>query len=142
LDLQALSDSSTDPSVAASLACGPFFADTAYQFNLPTGSVFHMPYIPGPTPGGPNIPCPMANAPAACTVTGTGQQITLVGLRPYSSPLCDPFANTGCPPDGIDVFSSIFTQNTISTGVQLVSGKLEKRSRKFAVYGASPSASR
>ncbi len=83
LDLQALSDSSTDPSVAASLACGPFFADTAYQFNLPTGSVFHMPYIPGPTPGGGNIPCPIANAPAACTVTGTGQQITLVGLRQH-----------------------------------------------------------
>jgi len=67
-------------------------------------------------PGGPNIPCPMVNTPAACTVTGAagGTPITLVGLRPYSSPLCDPFSGTGCPSDGIDVFSSIFTQNTIS----------------------------
>jgi len=58
----------------------------------------------------------MVNTPAACTVTGApgGTPINLVGLRPYSSPLCDPFSGTGCPSDGIDVFSSIFTQNTIS----------------------------
>src|SRR5260370_34182433 len=87
-----------------------------------------MPYISGPTPGGQNIPCPIANAPAACTGTGTGQQITLVGLRPYSSPLCDPFPNTGCPPDGIDVFSSIFTQNTISnSSYNSFQARLEKR---------------
>lgn len=94
--------------------CGPFFADTGYQFTLPAGTTFHMPYIPGPTPGGPNTPCPIANAPAACTITPTvDTEITLPGLRPYSSPLCDPFTAEGCPPDGIDVFSSIFTQNTI-----------------------------
>jgi hypothetical protein len=94
--------------------CGPFFADTGYQFTLPAGTPFHMPYIPGPTPGGPNTPCPIANAPAACLFTPTvDTQITLPGLRPYSSPLCDPFTAQGCPPDGIDVFSSIFTQNTI-----------------------------
>ena len=134
LDLQALSDSTGD----SSLACGPFFADTAYQFNLPTGSVFHMPYIPGPTPGGPNIPCPIANAPAACTVTGTGQQINLVGLRPYSSPLCDPFTNTGCPPDGIDVFSSIFTQNTISNSAyNSFQASLEKRFSNGLQFTAS-----
>jgi hypothetical protein len=112
VDLQALSDSTGD----SSLQCGAFFSDSAYSFTLPAGSVFHMPYISGPTPGGNNIPCPLANAPAACTITGQpgGTPITLVGLRPYSSPLCDPFSGTGCPPDGIDVFSSIFTQNTIS----------------------------
>ena len=112
LDLQALSDSSGDPN----LACGPFFADTAYSFTLPAGSVFHLPYTSGPTPGEPNIPCLIANGPGACTVTGAagGTPINLVGLRPYSSPLCDPLSGTGCPPDGIDVFSSIFTQNTIS----------------------------
>jgi outer membrane receptor protein involved in Fe transport len=94
--------------------CGPFFADTGYSFILPAGTPFHMPYIPGPTPGGPNTPCPIANAPSACTITPTvDTQITLPGLRPYSSPLCDPFTAQGCPPDGIDVFSSIFTQNTI-----------------------------
>jgi len=94
--------------------CGPFFADTGYSFTLPAGTTFHMPYISGPTPGGPNTPCPIVNAPAACVITpAVDTQITLPGLRPYSSPLCDPFTGTGCPPDGVDVFSSIFTQNTI-----------------------------
>jgi len=126
LDLQALSDSLGD----SSLACGPFFGDTAYSFTLPAGSVFHLPYISGPTPGGPNTPCPIANAPAACTVTGApgGTPITLVGLRPYSSPLCDPFSGQGCPNDGVDVFSSIFTQNSISNSVYNgLQASLEKR---------------
>jgi len=112
VDLQNLSNLTGN----TNLQCGPFFGDTAYSFILPKDQVFHMPYISGPTPGGPNTPCPLVNTPAACTVTGAagGTPITLVGLRPYSSPLCDPFSGTGCPPDGIDVFSSIFTQNTIS----------------------------
>ena len=94
--------------------CGPFFADTGYSFTLPAGTTFHMPYIPGPTPTGPNTPCPIVNAPSACVITPTvDTQITLPGLRPYSSPLCNPFTGNGCPPDGVDVFSSIFTQNTI-----------------------------
>jgi hypothetical protein len=126
LDLQALSDSTGDPN----LACGPFFGDTAYSFTLPAGSVFHMPYISGPTAGGPNIPCPIANAPAACTITGAagGTPITLVGIRPYSSPLCDPLTGTGCPTDGVDVFSSIFTQNTIAnSSYNAFQASLEKR---------------
>jgi hypothetical protein len=136
LDLQALSDSSGDPN----LACGPFFADTAYSFNLPAGSVFHMPYISGPTPGGPNIPCPIANAPPACTITGAsgGTPINLVGLRPYSSPLCDPLTGTGCPPDGVDVFSSIFTQNTISNSAyNSFQASLEKRFSNGLQFTAS-----
>jgi outer membrane receptor protein involved in Fe transport len=135
LDLQALSDSTGD----ANLACGPFFGDTAYTFNLPNdGSLFHLPYIPGPTPGGPNIPCPIANAPAACTITSAGQQINLVGLRPYSSPLCDPLSGTGCPPDGIDVFSSIFTQNTISNSAYNgFQASLEKRFSKGLQFTAA-----
>jgi hypothetical protein len=49
------------------------------------------------------------------TVTGPNPtDITLVGLRKYSSPNCDPFSGTGCPPDGIPVFSSIFAQDTIA----------------------------
>ena len=110
--------------------CGPFFADSAFSFVLPSGSVFHLPYAPGPTPGGPNTPCPLVNAPAACTVTGApgGTPINLVGLRPYSSPLCDPIGNTGCPPDGIDVFSSIFTQNTLAnSSYNAFQASLEKR---------------
>jgi hypothetical protein len=117
-------------SVLGDGTCGPFFADTGYSFTLPSGSVFHLPYAPGATPGSPNIPCPTKNAPAACTVTGApgGTPITLAGLRPYSAPLCDPLAGTGCPPDGIPVFSSIFTQNTIaSSSYNGLQASLEKR---------------
>jgi hypothetical protein len=119
--------------------CGPFFADTGYSFILPAGTTFHMPYISGPTPGGPNIPCPIENAPAACVITPTvDTPITLVGLRPYSSPLCDPLSGQGCPNDGIDVFSSIFTQNSISNSVYNgLQASLEKRFAKGLQFTAA-----
>ncbi len=96
--------------------CGPFFADSA--FNIPAGTVLpvdlHLPY--GPT----------AVIPAGTTIGPAG--INLVGLRKYSSPLCDPTTNTGCPPDGVPVFSSIFTQNTISNSAYNgLQASLEKR---------------
>ncbi len=101
--------------------CGAFGADSSYSFTLMPGQTFHMPYIPGPTPGGPNIPCPNLNpkAPAGCTLTNpstnnVGIPINLVGLRPYSSPNCDPIANTGCPADGVPLFSNIFTEDTVA----------------------------
>jgi hypothetical protein len=111
LDLQNVSNAIGDPSIA----CGAFLADNPYQFVLPAGMTFHLPYAPG-GPNGSNIPCPLVNAPAACTITGApgGTPINVVGIRPYSSPFCDPIADTGCPSDGIPVFSSIFTQNTIA----------------------------
>ena len=40
--------------------------------------------------------------------------ITLVGLRPYSSPACEPLTGAGCPTDGTPVFSSIFAEDTIA----------------------------
>ncbi len=95
-------------------SCGPFGADSPYSFTLPAGSQFHLPYAPG-GPNGTNIPCSPVNPPAACIITGAagGTPITLVGIRPYSSPLCNPLSGTGCPSDGTPVFSNIFTQNTI-----------------------------
>jgi Carboxypeptidase regulatory-like domain len=112
--------------------CGPFLADSPYSFLLPTGVTFHLPYAPPTAPGGPNIPCPIANAPAACTITGAatggGTQITLVGTRPYSSPFCDPLSGNGCPSDGVPVISDIFTQNTISNSAYNgFQASLEKR---------------
>lgn len=96
LDLQVLS--AADPS----LACGAFFADTGY-FIQP-GTVLpidlHLPY------GSTKV------VPAGTTVGPAG--ISIVGLRPYSSPNCEPLTGVGCPPDLIPVFSSIFTQNTIA----------------------------
>ena len=80
---------------------------------------FHMPYIPGPTANGPNIPCPAGNPnnPSACTIVGAtgGTPVTLVGLRPYSSPNCTPTGpnmGNGCPADGTAIFSNIFSEDT------------------------------
>ncbi len=106
LDLQNISNilsASSDPNLqseGASLACGAFFADSSFFIpagTLPAGTTLHLPYGPVASVTGPN--------PA---------DINLVGLRPYSSPLCQPVGNTNCPPDGIPVFSSIFAQDTIA----------------------------
>jgi hypothetical protein len=94
--------------------CGPFGEDVGYSFTLPAGQVFHLPYAPG-GPNGQNIPCPPNNTIAACTVTGApeGTPISLVGLRKYSSPLCNPLTGQGCPLNNIPVFSGIFTEDTV-----------------------------
>src|SRR6266478_1706093 len=96
LDLQTIS--ALPPNNDPSLGCGPFLADSPYSLVVPAGQTFHLPYAPPKTLGGPNIPCPIANAPAACTITGAagGTPITLVGTRPYSSPFCDPLSGNGC----------------------------------------------
>src|SRR6266478_4889379 len=96
LDLQTIS--ALPPNNDPSLGCGPFLADSPYTLVVPAGQTFHLPYAPPKTLGGPNIPCPIANAPAACTITGAagGTPITLVGTRPYSSPFCDPLSGNGC----------------------------------------------
>jgi hypothetical protein len=96
--------------------CGPLKEDGIYQFTLPAGQVFHLPYAPGGA-NGLNIPCLPGNSPAACTITGApgGTPITLVGIRPYSSPLCNPLTGTGCPvAAGAPPFSGIFSENTIA----------------------------
>ncbi|MBV9300648.1 MAG: carboxypeptidase regulatory-like domain-containing protein [Acidobacteriaceae bacterium] len=96
LDLQAISVAANDPS----LACGPFYSDSAFTIaagEIPSGFVLHLPYGPQPTVTGPN-PTP----------------VTLVGLRKYSSPFCNPLTGVGCPPDGVPVFSNIFAEDTIA----------------------------
>jgi Carboxypeptidase regulatory-like domain/TonB-dependent Receptor Plug Domain len=122
-------------------SCGTFDSDSAFSFTVPAGMTFHMPYIPGPA-GGADIPCPYqkANNPAACTITGApgGTPITLVGLRPYSSPNCNPFSGTGCPADGVPVFSNIFSENTVANsnynGLQI---SLEKNYSHGLLFQAS-----
>ncbi|HTZ48727.1 MAG TPA: carboxypeptidase regulatory-like domain-containing protein [Verrucomicrobiae bacterium] len=97
-------------------SCGPFYSDSAFSFTVPAGMTFHMPYIPGPNPNGPNTPCPYGKSqPAGCTIVGgpSGTPVTLVGLRPYSSPNCNPYTGTGCPSDGVPVISNIFSENTV-----------------------------
>jgi outer membrane receptor protein involved in Fe transport len=97
--------------------CSALGADAQYSFVLMPGQTFHMPYIPGPVANGPNIPCPYADpsAPAACTITPTvPTQINLVGIRPYSSPNCNPYTSSGCPADGVPLFSNIFSEDTVA----------------------------
>jgi len=89
-------------SILGADACGPFGSDSSYF--IPGGTVLpvplHLPYGP------------QKLLPAGTTVGPAG--ITLVGLRPYSSPNCNPLTGSGCPPDGVEVFGSIFSVDTIA----------------------------
>jgi len=132
--LDLISLSSNDPTSVQDFngnqtSCGPFAADNPYSVALPAGQTFHLPYAPG-GPNGTNIPCPAVGAPPACMITGAagGTHLTLVGIRPYSSPLCQPLSGAGCPTDGVDVFSSVFTQNTLANSAYNgFQASLEKR---------------
>src|ERR1700733_10058775 len=84
--------------------CAPTGEDE--QFLFPAGSVappggFHLPY----GPNGPTV------IPAGTSLSG----LNLVGLRPYSSPNCNPFTGTGCPVDGGPGFTDIFAEDTIAS---------------------------
>jgi hypothetical protein len=95
--------------------CGPFSEDTEFYVPagaIPSGVTFHLPYGSVPTVAGG------ANSPA----------ITLVGLRQYSSPLCQPTTGAGCPPDGVPVFASVFAEDTIgNSNYNSLQTSLEKR---------------
>ena len=75
-------------------SCGPFAEDNQFTVTVPNGFNFHM--------------------PNGSVVAGTGQSLNFVGIRPYSSPNCDPFTGNNCPPDQVPVFSNIFAQDTIA----------------------------
>jgi outer membrane receptor protein involved in Fe transport len=87
-------------------SCGAYSADNSYFITpgtvIPAGGL-QLPYNAGA--GGTNL--------AAGSVVGP-QGITLVGLRKYSSPNCQPLTGTGCPVDGLPVFSNIFSEDTVS----------------------------
>ena len=90
--------------------CGQFLEDSQYQLTVPTGFKFHM--------------------PSGKILTGGagGTPINLVGLRPFSSPNCDPVTSVGCPPNGVPVFTSIFAQDTIANSAyNSLQASLEKR---------------
>jgi hypothetical protein len=91
--------------ILGATTCGPFGEDTQYQ--IPAGTVIqtssgglHLPYNAGT--GGLFIP-------NGTTVTNG---VNLVGIRPFSSPLCQPLTGVNCPPDGTSVFSNIFAEDT------------------------------
>jgi hypothetical protein len=102
LDLQNISNfySNSNPALASSFTCGPFYGDSSFQIpanSIPAGMSVHLPYGSVPVVTGPNNPA-----------------LNLVGLRRYSSPFCEPTTGAGCPPDGTPVFASIFAQDTIA----------------------------
>lgn len=82
--------------------CGQFYADSA--FFLPEGTQITT-----------DLPLPYGSTsvvPAGSTIGPDG--ITLVGLRPFSSPACEPLTGENCPGDDVPVFSSIFAEDTIA----------------------------
>jgi hypothetical protein len=101
----------------SSTTCGPELEDA--PFFIPPGTVLSN-----------SLQLPYANynsvLPAGTTVGPNG--ITLVGLRPYSSPICNPTTGAGCPVDGIPVFSDIFAEDTIANSTyNAFEAMLEKR---------------
>jgi hypothetical protein len=114
-------------SVLGDGTCGQFYADSA--FSIPGGTVlpvdFHLPYAQN-----------HSVIPAGTTIGPSG--ITLVGLRPYSSPQCDPLSGAGCPADGVPVFSSIFAQDTIANSAyNSLQASLDKRFRHGLQFTAA-----
>jgi outer membrane receptor protein involved in Fe transport len=93
--------------------CGPTSEDAQWSVTIPTGYPFHL--------------------PNGKILTGTGQTVNLVGLRPYSSPNCNPLLpaftpGTGCPVDGTPVFTDIFAEDTIANSTyNALEMLLEKR---------------
>ena len=98
-------------------SCGPFAADNPFiipAHAIPAGVTLHLPYGSIPSVTGPNP-----------------QPITLVGLRKYSSPLCQPTTGVGCPPDGHPVFGSIYTADNIgNSNYNSLQVSVEKRAAK------------
>jgi hypothetical protein len=123
LDLLAMSNTYGD----SNLFCGSYYADSPFFIPISENGVptvapaggLHLPYgVNGPTviPEGTRIDSVAPNG------------ITLVGLRRYSSPRCDPLSGGGCPSDGVPVFSSIFSQDTAAaSNYNSLQASLEKR---------------
>jgi len=91
-------------------SCAQFTEDAPFSVTVPSGFNFHM--------------------PNGTVVAGTGQTLGFVGLRPYSSPQCDPTTLNGCPGGGtgVPVFTSIFAQDTIaSSAYNSLQVSLDKR---------------
>jgi Carboxypeptidase regulatory-like domain/TonB dependent receptor len=89
--------------------CNQFAEDNQFTITVPNGFQFHM--------------------PNGSIFTGNGsRQLNFVGIRPFSSPNCDPLTGNNCPTDGVPVFSNIFAQDTIAnSSYNSLQVSLEKR---------------
>ena len=89
-----------DLNLIPGMSCWQFGADSTYVVPagaIPAGVTLHLPYGSVASVTGPNA-----------------NPVTLVGLRRYSSPLCEPTTGSGCPPDGVPVFGSLFANLPIA----------------------------
>ncbi len=97
--------------------CGPFAEDNQYSVTLPAN-------VGTLLPNGFHLP-------AGGTVQTPGQSLYFVGLRPYSTPTCNPLTGgpgNGCPADGVPVFTNIFAEDTIApSAYNSLQASLEKR---------------
>jgi hypothetical protein len=147
-DLQAIADAYPGDTVNGGIGtdCGPYFADTGF-FIPPTwfdqnGNSVDV-VIPSqglvlPYSGNGGGPLSIPGGTDLNTTYPGG--ITLIGLRRYSSPQCDPLSATaaGCPADFIPVFSSIFTQDTIAnSSYNSLQASLDKRFGKGLQFTAA-----
>ena len=81
--------------------CGTYGEDSAY--TIPAGTTLNT-----------DLPLPYGSVKSIASGTTLTNDLTLVGLRPYSSPNCEPTTGVGCPTSGAPVFSNIFAQNTVA----------------------------
>ncbi len=109
--------------------CGQFAEDGSYLISplavAPQGGLV-VPYS-GKGGGNPTV------IPAGTSIGSVAPNgLYLAGLRPYSSPNCNPMTGggvgSGCPVDGISIFSNIFAEDTIAaSSYNSFQASLEKR---------------
>jgi hypothetical protein len=104
-------------SYGAASTCGPFLEDNQFTVILPSSNGTLL-------PNGFHLP-------TGGTIQAAGQTLNFVGLRPYSSPNCNPLTGgpgNGCPADGVPVFTNIFAEDTIAASAyNSLQASLEKR---------------
>lgn len=94
--------------------CGPFAEDNQFSVTLPATNGTLL-------PNGFHLP-------NGQVMQAAGQTLNLVGLRPYSSPNCNPLTSVGCPLDQVPVFTNIFAEDTIAASAyNSFQASLEKR---------------
>ena len=119
LDIAALAnnDSTSVSSFGSPGSCGPFLEDNQFTVTLPASNGTLL-------PNGFHLP-------TGGTIQAAGQTLNFVGLRPYSSPNCNPVTGgpgNGCPADGVPVFTNIFAEDTIAASAyNSFQASLEKR---------------
>ena len=106
LDIIAIANNNANnvSSYGSPATCGPFLEDDQFTVTLPPSN------SPNLLPNGFHLP-------TGGTIAAAGQTLNFVGLRPYSTPTCNPVTGgpgNGCPADGVPVFTNIFAEDTIA----------------------------